>query len=66
MATGKFKTGDIVILKSGSESMTVEGYTDDGYVTCSYWDDDKPVKTSFLEDELELANDLQTPPDEFP
>jgi uncharacterized protein YodC (DUF2158 family) len=66
MAIGNFKTGDIVVLKSGSENMTVEAYTDDGYVICTYWNDDIPVKTQFLEDELEIANDLQTPPDEFP
>lgn len=66
MAKQKFETGDIVVLKSGSGNMTVEAYTDDGYVICTYWKDDKPVKANFLEDELEIVNDLQTPPDEFP
>ena len=46
--------------------MTVEAYTDNGYVICTYWDAEKPVKANFLEDELEIATDLQTPPDEFP
>ena len=66
MPTAKFKTGDIVALKSGSGNMTVEAYTDNGYVICTYWDAEKPVNASFLEDELEIATDLQTPPDEFP
>ena len=46
--------------------MTVEAYTDDDYVICTYWNGDKPVKTQFLEEELEIADDLQTPSDEFP
>jgi uncharacterized protein YodC (DUF2158 family) len=66
MTTGKFKTGDIVVLKSGSDNMTVEAYTDNGYVICTYWKDEKPGKTNFLEDELEIANDDATPSDEFP
>ena len=66
MPTAKFKTGDIVALKSGSGNMTVEAYTDNGYVICTYWDAEKPVKANFLEEELEIATDLQTPPDEFP
>ena len=66
MANEKFKTGDIVILKSGSQDMTVEGYTDDGYVICTYWNDDMFEKTTFLEDELEIANDKEAPSDEFP
>jgi uncharacterized protein YodC (DUF2158 family) len=66
MASRKFKTGDIVVLKSGSENMTVETYTDDGYLICTYWNGDKPVKNKFLEDELEIVDDLQKPSDEFP
>ena len=66
MANEKLKTGDIVILKSGSQKMTVEGYTGNGHVICSYWDDDKPGKTNFLEDELEIANDEEEPSNEFP
>jgi uncharacterized protein YodC (DUF2158 family) len=66
MPSKLFKIGDIVKLKSGSQDMTVEGYTDDGFVICTYWNDDKPGKTNYLEDELKLANDEETPSDEFP
>jgi uncharacterized protein YodC (DUF2158 family) len=66
MAEEKFKIDDIVVLKSGSRKMTVEGYTTDGYLICAYWDDDKPGKTNFLEDELEIANDEEESSDEFP
>lgn len=66
MATEKFKPGDIVKLKSGSQDMTVEGYTDDGYVICTYWIDDKPGKTNYLDDELEIVNIEEGPSDEFP
>ena len=47
MATGKFKTGDIVVLKSGSENMTVEAYTDDDYIICTYWNGGNMLKPNF-------------------
>ena len=46
MATEKFKTGDIVVLKSSSENMTVEAYTD---WLCNMYllNGDKPVNNWF-------------------
>jgi uncharacterized protein YodC (DUF2158 family) len=55
----KFKTGDIVRLKSGSPEMTVEGYKafveGIGRVKCTYFENDVIKRAMFEQDVLELA-----------
>lgn len=44
----EFKAGDVVILNSGSEPMTVD-YNDDGIVYCIWWNHERgePDKAEF-------------------
>jgi uncharacterized protein YodC (DUF2158 family) len=50
----KFKTGDVVELKSGSNQMTVGEYDKNGHVICQWFDKEKGKieKHTFHEDEL--------------
>jgi uncharacterized protein YodC (DUF2158 family) len=51
----KWKTGDIVQLKSGSPPMTVKGYYDGKLVTCQWFAGKKSERDNFPEDSLEPA-----------
>jgi uncharacterized protein YodC (DUF2158 family) len=52
---GIFKVGDIVRLKSGGPSMTVDGYNDyDGDVVCKWFAGDKLQYGTFNPDAVEL------------
>lgn len=55
----RFKTGDIVQLKSGGPKMTVQGY--EGiharYVECQWFAGSKLSEGSFEEDTLQLVTD---------
>jgi uncharacterized protein YodC (DUF2158 family) len=60
----KFKTGDIVILKSGGPKMTVKGPAWDANkgiylpdkIVCNWFDElNKPHEAKFLADMIELA-----------
>lgn len=59
----KFKTGDVVRLKSGCPNMTVVNYDVYGYgekekkYLCRWFDDKhKPAELTFLEEELEIVH----------
>ena len=51
----KFQAGDVVILKSGGETMTVEGYAEGstGKVNCVWSEKSKVHRDAFLEATLE-------------
>ncbi|MEQ6120992.1 DUF2158 domain-containing protein [Reichenbachiella sp. MALMAid0571] len=52
----KFKSGDVVYLKSGGPKMTVKNYEPEGgnEVICTWFVDKKPEERAFPEDLLEL------------
>lgn len=54
----KFKTGDIVSLKSGGPDMTVQNYhsedVNDKRLTCMWFDNSEMRASTFLEDQLVL------------
>lgn len=50
-----FKVGDVVILKSGGNVMTVEE-TEDGYVSCVWSDGKKVDRSTFPSGTLEKYN----------
>ena len=59
----KFKTGDVVRLKSGGPNMTVADYDEYGYPTsewkylCRWFDEKhKHAELTFREEELELVH----------
>jgi len=57
--SGNFKIGDVVLLKSGGEAMTVEGYEDGEntpLVKCVWSDKGKVQRGNFIEATLEKAN----------
>jgi Uncharacterized small protein len=71
MNNRKFKTGDIVKLKSGSPEMTVRCYLYDDEsqrlfpnakitVVCNWWEEKngnlQPMKITYLEDQLQLVS----------
>jgi uncharacterized protein YodC (DUF2158 family) len=43
----QFKVGDVVQLKSGSNSMTVEEIDDEGEVSCVWFEGKQPQRGSF-------------------
>ena len=51
MAT--FNEGDVVMLKSGGPSMTVDGYSDNGKVICVWFESNKREESLFNENTLE-------------
>lgn len=51
----KFKTGDVVKLKSGSPAMTVESYTNNGNLNCVWFGNEKYNEYALHEDILEIA-----------
>ena len=59
----KWKAGDVVILKSGGPTMTVECYENLGmgvmseYVVCTLFDGYKKISESIHEDALKLAEE---------
>jgi uncharacterized protein YodC (DUF2158 family) len=53
MDNKKFKTGDIVVLKSGGPAMTVRFYNMDDEVACQWFQDRKYYEQSFPEGSLE-------------
>jgi len=50
----KFKTGDIVKLKSGGPQMTVKEYLENE-VNCQWFDESKVRDEKFFEDSIELS-----------
>lgn len=57
----KFKTADIVRLKSGGPEMTVKGYSNDPFrdeeeVICVWFKNDTPQQKNFSEDLLETVD----------
>lgn len=44
--TEQFKPGDVVVLKSGGPSMTVESIEEDGGVSCCWFDEHGKEDTS--------------------
>ena len=52
----KFKSGDVVMLKTGSPEMTVHGYRDNNetQLTCVWFDQNGRQSASFKEDTLQL------------
>jgi uncharacterized protein YodC (DUF2158 family) len=57
----QFKQGDTVRTKSGGPVMTVDGYTPEGEVTCTYWDKSKRLQDKFVEETLQAALDIGMP-----
>lgn len=53
MTDRKFKSGEVVRLKSGGPSMTVGGYDSVGMVICRWFDGKAPMSDTFDEDSLE-------------
>jgi uncharacterized protein YodC (DUF2158 family) len=64
----KFKTGDVIRLKSGSHTMTIKGHaikhTPQGNILiadryeCFWFDGVKPQQAIFREDSIKLADEL--------
>lgn len=57
--SGNFQIGDVVLLKSGGEAMTVEGYEDGAnppIVKCVWSDKGKVQRGNFIEATLEKPN----------
>ena len=59
MKEAKYKVGDVVQLKSGGPSMTVEGYRDyDGHVICQWFAGNKLQSGVFDPDSIGLEAEL--------
>ena len=54
----KFNVGDVVRLKSGGPTMTVQGETTTNKIICKWFVNNSDIKkSSFAPDSLELAED---------
>ncbi|TWR24565.1 DUF2158 domain-containing protein [Mucilaginibacter achroorhodeus] len=62
MEQKKFKSGDVVCLKSGGPEMSVQGYVNLGFgvvtdnVLCKWFEDKKQQQGEFHEDSLEICD----------
>ena len=56
MADEKFKSGDVVRLKSGGPKMTAGGYSMSSQVICRWFDGTKPMSDTFDEDSLDRVD----------
>lgn len=59
MTNQKFKTGDVVQLKSGGPWMTVVG-VEDGEVSCTWFDKDNLLKSNEFDEETLNKRDTGT------
>ena len=50
----KFKSGDVVVLKSGGPKMTVAQYETEKEISCIWFNGNEKEGGLFLEDQLEL------------
>lgn len=53
----EFKTGELVVLKSGSPTLTVDDTRADGVVVVQYWNGVEFVRETFLPDMLSSKTD---------
>ncbi len=59
LSMAQFKPGDVVRLKSGGPSMTVEKIGAEGWIVCNWFAEGKELKTgTFVADALEPAKPL--------
>jgi uncharacterized protein YodC (DUF2158 family) len=58
----QFKQGNTVRTKSGGPLMTVDGYTANGEVICTYWIKDSRKQENFVEATLEPCSPDQMKP----
>lgn len=64
METEMFKTGDVVILKSGGPNMTVVSISEDGSIVYCTWmsDDDDVYEGDFIPATIEHTETLKPDP----
>jgi len=53
----KFKTGDLVQLKSGGPIMTVQTYASGDYLNCQWFSGTKLADGTFKEDSIQIASE---------
>lgn len=53
----KFSEGDVVKLKSGGPTMTVQGHDTRGYAICKWFNDREPTTETFSEESLKAVED---------
>jgi uncharacterized protein YodC (DUF2158 family) len=59
----QFKLGDTVRTKSGGPLMSVDGYTVNGEVICTYWINNSRKQENFVEATLEPCSPEQMKPE---